>query len=486
MRRLVTVFAVLLLLTAFCLPAAAAPDELPPDSVVLDTPNASCPQDQQIAGDLVLTGNCPREVVLINVQVGGAIRVEAEHAVTVRLQGSSSCAKAVIDTAANLYGRGWKDVSTSAPLLQMFGNADRLTLTREDGLCVLDGSVSELILAAPGIAVGGSGQADTARLQAVNCAADILCGSVEQEASEAGTVQAEIVATPVVNPASSVIEATVTFTNVPAQLEGDYRLQWYFGRTQVSLAYHFDLRTGQTSSITCSAHFPELEGDTIPVWVQLTPISREGEPLRFGTQVAYTVQKATVLDVKYPYAIEINRQQCTILVYALDENGEYTRLVQCFLCSVGRNKKTPLGTFSSGAKHRWHQLMGNVFGQYTSQIHGNVLFHSVPNYQSIPSTLEWDQYNKLGNPASAGCVRVCVQDVKWIYDNCVPGTSVRIYDDDNLPVVKPIPITIDENYTYRGWDPTDPNPDNPTHATNPMAPLTLYSLRPLRAEPYVK
>ncbi|MBQ6903979.1 MAG: hypothetical protein IJQ26_05610 [Lachnospiraceae bacterium] len=56
-----------------------------------------------------------------------------------------------------------------------------------------------------------------------------------------------------------------------------------------------------------------------------------------------------------------------------------------------------------------------------------------------------------------------VEDVKWIYDACPPGTTVELYDDpDNPgPLGKPVPPLIGTESEKRGWDPTDPHPDNP-------------------------
>lgn len=65
-----------------------------------------------------------------------------------------------------------------------------------------------------------------------------------------------------------------------------------------------------------------------------------------------------------------------------------------------------------------------------------------------------------------GCIRLCVRDVKWIYDNCPSGTMVEFYDDASNPEPsgKPVPITIDLNDNRKGWDPADPDPSNPWNA----------------------
>ena len=43
------------------------------------------------------------------------------------------------------------------------------------------------------------------------------------------------------------------------------------------------------------------------------------------------------------------------------------------------------------------------------------------------------EYNKLGSPASLGCVRLTTADAKWIYDNCKAGTKTLIYDNTETP-----------------------------------------------------
>ena len=91
------------------------------------------------------------------------------------------------------------------------------------------------------------------------------------------------------------------------------------------------------------------------------------------------------------------------------------------------------------------------------------MFHSVPYYSKDAGNLEWEQYNLLGQSASMGCVRLCVEDAKWIYDNCKRGTKVVVYVDEENPgpLGKPNFVPISGTSPYRGWDPTDPKPNNP-------------------------
>ena len=163
-----------------------------------------------------------------------------------------------------------------------------------------------------------------------------------------------------------------------------------------------------------------------------------------------------ILPKQSSYYIKVNRQACTVTVYAKDGNNGYIIPVKRFACSVGKaSTPTPTGTFYTSNKYRWHTLMGPSYGQYCTRIVGGVLFHSVAGRNMTSYNLNARDYNMLGSPASHGCVRLCVRDAKWIYDNCKSGTMVTIYDSASPgPLGKPATIKIPAGQT---WDPTDPN-----------------------------
>lgn len=165
-----------------------------------------------------------------------------------------------------------------------------------------------------------------------------------------------------------------------------------------------------------------------------------------------------------PYYIEVIRNQETVIVYGMDDKGDYTKIIQVFVSSPGAGYNTPVGTFKTKKGYEWGALFGNVYGQYSTVITGHILFHSVPYHSMSKDDLVWEYYNRLGTKDSLGCIRLTVADAKWIYDNCESGTMVKIYDGE-LPngVTKPVAQKIDPNDPRRGWDPTDPDPNNPWH-----------------------
>ena len=155
---------------------------------------------------------------------------------------------------------------------------------------------------------------------------------------------------------------------------------------------------------------------------------------------------------EHPYYITVNLTDNIVTIYEKDETGNYTVPIKAFYCSGGES--TPEGTFQTIEKYEWRALFGDVWGQYATRITGHYLFHSVPYLEKDKTTLEYDEYNKLGSTASAGCIRLCVKDVKWIYDNCELGTEIYITPtEDSGPIPKPDFQPIPSWHT---WDPTDP------------------------------
>lgn len=108
--------------------------------------------------------------------------------------------------------------------------------------------------------------------------------------------------------------------------------------------------------------------------------------------------------------------------------------------------------------------MGPSWGQYGTHVDGagmgGIFVHSVASSQKNAFNLPAGEYNKLGYPASHGCIRTCVADAKWVYEHC-NGSPISIISgvykaDDALkgPLGKK-PLT-----PLRGagnFDPTDPS-----------------------------
>lgn len=156
--------------------------------------------------------------------------------------------------------------------------------------------------------------------------------------------------------------------------------------------------------------------------------------------------------VSGPYMIKVYKPANYLIVYAKDSTGAYNTPVKAMRVSCG--EATPTGTFYTPTRYRWLKMVGDTWAQWCTQIYGNYLFHSVPNWTKNNADLEVEEFNHLGDTRSLGCIRLNCEDAKWIYDNCALYTKVVISATETKgPLSKPAGITIPSWHT---WDPTDP------------------------------
>lgn len=203
------------------------------------------------------------------------------------------------------------------------------------------------------------------------------------------------------------------------------------------------------------AYEGELEIEEIAVELQ----SSEETPVEQLEKEKVTPEQ--VKTGKATYYIKVNYGANTVTVYGKDSEGNYTVPVKAMICSCGIS--TPKsGVYKTSNGYKWGTLIGGVYGQYSTRIVGNILFHSVPYTAKSPDALEYWEFDKLGTKASAGCVRLMVKDAKWIFYNCEAGTMVEFYtSDDPGPLGKPSAPKISDNERCREWDPTDDAEGNP-------------------------
>ena len=128
-----------------------------------------------------------------------------------------------------------------------------------------------------------------------------------------------------------------------------------------------------------------------------------------------------------PYRIEVDISSQIVTIY-MDGTDE---IVRQMLCSTGLNDWTPTGDFilpeTRGGSDRqpWYQI-GNLWVKYATRLWGKVLFHSIPYDKKSMSAIDPQCLKKFGYPASHGCIRLRWQDARFIAENCLPGTAVRV------------------------------------------------------------
>ena len=149
-----------------------------------------------------------------------------------------------------------------------------------------------------------------------------------------------------------------------------------------------------------------------------------------GTDTIALLFSEDALKALKPYVLKISTADQRVYAYGLDSNNEYTVLVRTMKCSTGRDSTpTPTGTFqnSTGPGARWHYFTKfKCWAQYAYYIQGDIMFHSVL-YNEKDGPVTQSSVNNLGRKASHGCVRLSVEDAKWIYNNCPVNTKIIVY-----------------------------------------------------------
>ena len=121
------------------------------------------------------------------------------------------------------------------------------------------------------------------------------------------------------------------------------------------------------------------------------------------------------------WLILVDTSRCvTSIYYGSQGNWDLNRR---YVCSTGRaGTPTVIGEYEVFGK-------GYSFGHgytcyYYTQFYGDYLFHSSPYYVNSNRIMD----PTMGVPSSAGCVRLEIQNAKWIYDNIPYGTKVVTYN----------------------------------------------------------
>jgi lipoprotein-anchoring transpeptidase ErfK/SrfK len=122
------------------------------------------------------------------------------------------------------------------------------------------------------------------------------------------------------------------------------------------------------------------------------------------------------------YLINVNLEDQKTYIYK--GKSDKWQLVKTFPCSTGiTGEETPSGSFSIKEKGDW--FFSDKYeqgGKYWTQITGDILFHSVPFAKDKNTVLDYT----MNKPSSHGCIRLSIDDAKWIFTNIPKGSKVII------------------------------------------------------------
>lgn len=177
-----------------------------------------------------------------------------------------------------------------------------------------------------------------------------------------------------------------------------------------------------------------------------------------AAQAAYSNPIAGKKAASYnmPYYIGVDLSNQVVTVYRTKDDT----IVRQMLCSTGKNDATPAGDYflpknrRSDERVEWYYFYYfECWAKYATRITGNILFHSLTYSAKKESTLSQKAVKEWGYPASHGCIRLLVEDAKFIAKECKAGTYVKIYksgarDDELREILHVASYTGQNGMTY--------------------------------------
>lgn len=169
-----------------------------------------------------------------------------------------------------------------------------------------------------------------------------------------------------------------------------------------------------------------LPGENYQLTIKATNSSGQANASIDLSWEGYNINKSSTIitvDEVNPdnYLIEVSLNEQKVRVFYKNE------LIKEMVCSSGDAlSQTPKGTFKTSDKIKYSWLPEyNAGAYYFVRFFGPYLFHSTP-VDKDGKIIESEQIN-LGRPVSHGCVRLDINDAKWLYEFVPSGTTVKIY-----------------------------------------------------------
>ena len=135
-------------------------------------------------------------------------------------------------------------------------------------------------------------------------------------------------------------------------------------------------------------------------------------------QSCITVNESSSSQNEYRIEVSISKQR----VHVFQDDS----LIKSMSCSTGlQETPSPLGEFKIYEKEDYVYIETHKVGVYFwSKFSGHISFHSLL-YDRDGNIIQ-SEADKLGQRASAGCIRLKTDDAKWIFDRIPLGTLVLV------------------------------------------------------------
>lgn len=162
------------------------------------------------------------------------------------------------------------------------------------------------------------------------------------------------------------------------------------------------------------------------------------------------------------YKVRVNKAKNVVIVYEKGDDGKYEKSVMVMNAVVGRDIKND-ASYNISNRWLWIKNPNGSFSKFVTQVAGNVVFESIGyKRKGDLSSLNYIEFDNLGNSIDGSFIKLQYADAQWIFDNLDYDTVVEFYESDdlngvNVPEVKKISLESDK----KNWDPTYNGSESP-------------------------
>ena len=166
--------------------------------------------------------------------------------------------------------------------------------------------------------------------------------------------------------------------------------------------------------------------------------------------------------IKCKYKVRVNKTKNVVIVYEKGDDGKYQKSVKVMSAIVGRDIRVNT-EYNIGDRWLWIKNQNGNYSKFVTQVSGNVVFESIAyKKKGDLSSLNYVEFDNLGNSIDGSFIKLQYADAQWIFDNLDYDTIVEFYESEdlngvNVPEVKKISLENDK----KNWDPTYTGSESP-------------------------
>lgn len=180
------------------------------------------------------------------------------------------------------------------------------------------------------------------------------------------------------------------------------------------------------------------------------------------TDLPNPIYNSNSILIKGKYKVRVNKTKNVVIVYEKGDDGKYQKSVKVMSAIVGRDIRVNT-EYNIGDRWLWIKNQNGNYSKFVTQVSGNVVFESIAyKKKGDLSSLNYVEFDNLGNSIDGSFIKLQYADAQWIFDNLDYDTIVEFYESEDLNGVNVLEVKkISLENDKKNWDPTYTGSESP-------------------------